>query len=197
MTQRSAPPPHVIELATSADIPAITAIANRAAQVGVANFATEPEPVSEWMLGFESQSSRYPWLVARDEGRVLGFAKAGPHRARGAYRWTAETTIYLDETSQGQGLGSALYARLLPLLDAQGYVTLLAGITVGQLASERLHARFGFVRCAHFHRLGWKHDAWHDVAYWERALRDSAGPPPTLQSVADVWSSASAPGATK
>jgi phosphinothricin acetyltransferase len=195
MTQRSAPPPHVIELATSTDIPAITAIANRAAQVGVANFATKPEPISEWMLGFESQSSRYPWLVARHEGRVLGFAKAGPHRARGAYQWTAETTIYLDEAAQAQGLGSALYARLLPLLDAQGYVTLLAGITVGQLASERLHARFGFVRCAHFHRLGWKHGAWHDVAYWERALRDSAGPPPTLRSVADVWSAASAPGA--
>lgn len=176
-----------IERASAADVPAITAIANRAAETGVANFATEPEPVAEWRAAFDAHAESYPWLAAREGEHLLGFAKAGPHRARGAYRWTAETTIYLDDGARGRGVGTALYARLIPLLAAQGYVTLLAGITEGQTASERLHTRFGFVRCAHFHRLGFKHGAWHDVTYWELALRNGTEPLAALRSVADVW----------
>jgi phosphinothricin acetyltransferase len=176
-----------IELATADDIPSIAALANRAAEVGSANFATTPEPVAEWLASWGSYSSSYPWLVAHGGGRVIGFAKAGPHRARGAYRWTAEVTVYLDDAWQGRGLGTALYQRLIPLLRAQGYVTLLAGITDGHTASERLHARAGFVRCATFHRTGWKHDAWHDVGYWELQLSGDGGPPPSIRPVAQVW----------
>jgi phosphinothricin acetyltransferase len=177
-----------IELARLEDVARITEIANRAAEVGTANFATQAESVADWQASYRTSCDQYPWLVARDRsGAVVGFAKAGVHKARGAYRWTAEMTVYLDDDWQGKKLGSALYERLIPVLDAQGFMTLLAGITTGHAASERLHARFGFTRCATFHRAGWKLGGWHDVSYWERQLRSDPGEPPALRPVRDVW----------
>src|SRR5262245_9174036 len=127
-----------IELANEADLPRIVALANHAAEVGVANFATEPEPLADWQASFAGTQPTHPWLVARDAGATIGFAKAGAHRARGAYQFSVELSVYVDEAFHGQGVGAALYAALLPLLRAQGYVTLLAGITSGQSVSERL-----------------------------------------------------------
>lgn len=175
----------MIARATEADVPRILEIANWAAVHLPANFALAPEPLDEWMATFRATQARYPWIVWREDGRILGFAKGSPHRARAAYAWTAEVTVYIDPTAHGRGIGRALYDKLLPTMDAQGYVTLLAGITTGNEASERLHARCGFVRCATFHRTGWKFDRWHDVGYWERITGD--GPPLALRTVDDVW----------
>ena len=95
-------------------------------------------------------------------------------------------SVYIDERRQGRGIGTALYRLLIPLLEAQGYVTLLAGITAGHAASERLHARAGFVRCGTYHRVGWKDGRWLDVGYWERQLGDGGAPSP-VREVAAVW----------
>jgi phosphinothricin acetyltransferase len=176
-----------IELARADDVPRIAALSNRAAETGSANFATEPEPVSYWQGEWENTAASHPWLVARAGGRVIGFAKASPHRARGAYRWTAEVSVYIDETRHGRGIGGALYRALIPLLRAQGYVMLLAGITAGHVASERLHARAGFVRCGTFHRAGWKFGGWHDVGYWELDLQPAGFPPSPPRPVSEVW----------
>jgi phosphinothricin acetyltransferase len=176
-----------IELALAGDIARIAELANRAAESGSANFATEPEPVDDWQHAWESTRATHPWLVARSAGQVLGFAKASPHRARGAYQWTAEMTVYIDEVWHGRRIGSSLYAVLIPLLDAQGYALLLAGITAGHLASERLHATAGFTRCGTFHRAGWKLGAWHDVGYWELVLQPNDGAPAPIRGVDETW----------
>jgi phosphinothricin acetyltransferase len=174
-----------IELASRSDLPRIVEIANWAAAHTAANFALEPEPLDMWVESWEKTHEHHPWLVAREGTLVMGFAKSGPHKARGAYRWTAELTIYLAPEHHGRGIGTALYGVLIPMLEAQGYVTLLAGITSGHTPSERLHARVGFVRCATFHRTGWKFDRWHDVGYWERHLQPEA-PPGRILPVASV-----------
>ena len=158
-----------------------------AAENTAANFATGPETLSEWSATFHETAERYPWLVARREGRVVGFAKASPHRARGAYRWTAEVSVYIHHELHGRGLGRALYDRLVPTLRAQGYVTLLAGITPPNPGSERLHAALGFVRCGTYHHAGWKFSRWHDVGYWELHLRRPDLPAETIVPVAEVW----------
>jgi phosphinothricin acetyltransferase len=175
-------------LAEEADLPRIVEIANWAAAHTPANFATEPEPVSQWRDAWLATRSTHPWIVARDgERRVAGFAKASPHRARGAYRWTAEVSVYVDPAHHGRGLGRALYGLLLPTLRAQGYMTLLAGITPGNPASERLHASSGFVACGTFHRAGWKHGAWHDVGYWELHLQTDIAEPREPRPVGEAW----------
>jgi phosphinothricin acetyltransferase len=174
-----------IHLATEADVERACAISNAAAATTTANFATEPELASAWVAEWKRTQDHYPFLVAQSGDAVVAFAKATPHRARGAYAWTAEVSVYVDPSMHNARIGTALYARLLPMLEAQGYVTLLAGITSPNPASERLHAAFGFTRCATFHRAGWKLGAWHDVGYWERQLQPGGAPRP-IAKVADV-----------
>ncbi len=180
-----------IRLAELADLPRIVELSNRAAAETTANFATSPEPVEQWSVAWRETSAMHPWLVACADADVIGFAKSSPHRSRGAYAWTAEVTVYIDPAHHGGGVGTALYARLIPLLRDQGYVTLLAGITAGHTASERLHARAGFVRCGTFHRAGWKFGAWHDVGYWELHLQPPDHVPAPPRPVAEVLRSAS------
>lgn len=151
------------------------------------NFATSPEPLDGWLASFRETHLFFPWFVAEDgTGRVRGFAKAGPHKSRGAYAWTADVSVYVDPESHGRGIGGRLYAVLLPTMRAQGYVTLVAGITRPNPASEKLHSRFGFVPCGTFRRVGFKNGAWHDVGYWDLALRDDPSAPAPIRPVSDV-----------
>jgi phosphinothricin acetyltransferase len=175
-----------IDLAVREDVEHALAFANWAADHTAANFALAHEPLPAWQAEFDRWHATHPWLVARSAGEVLGFAKASPHKARGAYAWTAEVTVYVGPDHHRRGVGSALYRVLLPLLRAQGYVTLVAGITTPHEASERLHAAFGFQRCATFHRAGWKFGRWHDVSYWELHL-DEGGEPRAVSRVEETW----------
>ncbi|MBI2896756.1 MAG: N-acetyltransferase [Deltaproteobacteria bacterium] len=175
-----------IELAVKGDVPRILELSNLAAEQGAANFATSPEPLEEWELAWEETRRLHPWLVARS-GAVIGFARSSPHRSRGAYAWSAEMAVYIDPEHRGHGVGTALYGALIPLLRAQGYMTLLAGITDGHTASERLHARMGFVRCGTFHRIGYKLDRWLHVGYWEMHLQPPDHVPGRLRPVEEVW----------
>jgi phosphinothricin acetyltransferase len=183
----SAAPTPVIRLAVRDDVPAVLAIANRAAEETAANFAVEPETLEAWDGDFVATHERFPWLVAVDDaGAVLAFARASPHRGRCAYAYSAEVTVYVLPEHHGRGLGRALYGRLIPLLAAQGFVTLLAGIALPNPASVRLHESFGFRRVGVFERVGRKFDRWHDVGYWQLALRDDDAPPAPLRPVRDV-----------
>lgn len=175
-----------ITLALAGDVPGILDLSNAAGEKSPANFATEPEPLSMWMRSWEETNERYPWLVAKRDGELLGFAKASPHRSRGAYAWTAEVSVYVRADLHGRRIGSILYRRLIPLLREQGYMMLLAGITSPNPSSERLHAAFGFTHCGTFHRAGWKFGDWHDVGYWELQLQGE-GPPRPIRTVREVW----------
>ena len=179
--------PMTLDRARREDVARALDFANWAAQHTTANFALEPEPLDMWLADFDRNEAMYPWLVARSNEAVVGFAKGGPHRLRGAYAWTAEVTVYVDPDHHRQGIASALYRVLLSVMRDQGYVTLLAGITTPHAASEALHASFGFRRCATFHRAGWKFDAWHDVSYWELFMQPADASPAPLRSVSAVW----------
>jgi phosphinothricin acetyltransferase len=176
----------VVEPASKADLPAILALSNWAAEHTTANFATEPETLASWTASWDATSAMYPWLVARRGGAVVGFARATPHRSRGAYAWTAEVSVYVDPSQHRRGVGRALYDRLIPALRDQGYVTLLAGIVGGHQASERLHAEVGFRATARLQRVGWKLGAWHDVVYWQLDLDPSGCPPGVIRPVASL-----------
>lgn len=178
----------IIRRATSNDVPVILEIANHAAAHTTANFATEPEPLAQWMTQFEQTQARHPWLVSVDtDGSVTGFAKSGPHKARGAYAWSAELSVYIRHDVRARGVGKALYGCLIPMLREQGFITLLAGITTPNPPSERLHTGFGFTRCSVFHRVGYKFGAFHDVSYFELPLSTSDEPPAATRPVDEVW----------
>ncbi|MHB8874530.1 MAG: GNAT family N-acetyltransferase [Myxococcaceae bacterium] len=109
--------------------------------------------------------------------------RVGPRRSR---RPASATPACWPEL-KGQGIGRALYDRLIPTLRAQGYMLLLAGITQPNPASEKLHASASFIRCGVHHRAGWKFGAWHDVAYWELLLHPDEAQPRALLPVSEVW----------
>lgn len=132
-----------------------------------------PAPsLGEFEQRMERIARTHAFLVADDGGRIAGFAYAGVHRQRAAYRWSAEVSVYLGEDYRGQGLGRALYEPLFALLQEQGYRTLLAGISVPNPASVALHSSLGFEQVGVYRRIGWKAGAWRDVLWLARQLGD-------------------------
>ena len=173
-----------VRLATHSDLPAILDISNWAALNTPANFAIEPETPDCWQADYDQTHEMFPWLVAVDDtGDVVGFAKASPWKGRCAYEWTAETTVYVMPDRHGKGIGTALYKRLVETCRAQGYRTLLGGITQPNEASVRLHEALGFRKVALLEGVGWKFDRWHDVGYWQLDLADPNAAPTKLKAV--------------
>jgi phosphinothricin acetyltransferase len=176
-------------------MPVVAGIVNHHIATGWAHFADEPLPEDGWVADWEADHERYPWLVAerdgvghRSQGLVAGIAWGKSFNARAAYAWTAEVSVYLREQTQGQGIGTALYERLIPTLDAQGYRCLMSGITLPNEGSVRLHERFGFVHLGTLERVGYKMGAWRNVGSWQRLTgpMDDSEPAP-LRPVSEVW----------
>ncbi|MDX6274532.1 MAG: hypothetical protein QOJ92_1742 [Frankiales bacterium] len=115
---------------------------------------------------------RLPWLVVEVEGAVAGFAYAAPFRARAAYQWSVEVSVYLAERAQRRGAGTALYEALLAELRGLGYVRAFAGIALPNEGSVRLHEKLGFTPVGVYPSVGYKSGAWHDVGWWTVPLVD-------------------------
>ncbi|MCH8854278.1 MAG: N-acetyltransferase [Planctomycetes bacterium] len=178
-----------IRLAKFDDLTAILAISNWAAINTAANFALEQESLESWQEEWRETHELYPYLVAVDDhNTIVGFTKATPWKGRCAYIYSAEVTVYVHPDHHGHGIGKALYGRLMPTLKAQGYHTLLAGITQPNEASVRLHESFGFHRVALFEQVGWKFDQWHDVGYWELLLQAETVRPKPIITVREAAS---------
>lgn len=111
-------------------------------------------------------------FVAEDSGRVVGYAYGSSHRERAAYRWSVETTVYVAAEAQRAGTGRALYGALLPALAQAGFCNAYAGVALPNTASVGLHQAVGFRSIGTFPRVGYKHGAWHDVAWFHKALRE-------------------------
>lgn len=165
-----------IRLATFDDLPAILAISNWAAANTTANFAIEPETLESWQETWNHTHETYPYFVAEDES-IIGFAKASPWKGRCAYAYSAEVTVYVHPDHHRKGIGRSLYEKLIATLKAQGYHTLLGGITQPNEASVKLHESLGFTRVALFEHIGWKFEKWHDVGYWELVVQGGDGEP--------------------
>ena len=170
-----------------ADLAQIADIINGHIEQGVAHFREEPTSVAQWRADWESSRMAYPWLVASAAPAVLGVAYAKRFNGRAAYDWTAEVSIYLRDGSRGKGIGSSLYRRLMEIVDAQGYRCLVAGITLPNEASVRLHESVGFRHLGTLERVGYKHGAWWSVGSWQRHVgpADDSRPAP-VRAVAEV-----------
>jgi L-amino acid N-acyltransferase YncA len=111
-----------------------------------------------------------PWLIWEEDGKVRGFAHASKWKGRCAYRYSLESTVYLDPAAIGKGIGSQLYQLRLAELRQRGMHTVLAGISLPNEASVALHERFGFQKVAHFKEVGRKFEKWIDLGYWQLFL---------------------------
>jgi phosphinothricin acetyltransferase len=167
----------VVRDATAADATACAVLYAPYVTDTVVTFETEP-PTAEQMAGrIAAAQRRHAWLVLEDDGAVVGYAYGGPYKERAAYRWSCEVSVYLERGRRRTGGGRALYEALLERLADRGFRTAVAGMTVPNPASEGLHRALGFEPVGVYRRIGWKHGAWHDVAWVQRTLAAVDGPP--------------------
>lgn len=120
------------------------------------------------------RTARHPFLVAEEEGHVIAYAKAGVWRTRDAYAWTPELGVYVSHAARGRGVGRAIYTALLDACERAGFRSVVAGITMPNEASVKLHEALGFEYVGTFRDAGWKHETWNDVAWYQK--RFATGP---------------------
>jgi L-amino acid N-acyltransferase YncA len=183
--------PRVRDADSLRDAAACAAIYAPYVRDSVCTFELDPPDERETALRIVSAQARHAWLVAESEGVVLGYAYAGPHNTREAYRWACSTAVYVEDGARGGGVGKALYAALLGRVAALGYLTATAGITLPNESSVSLHERFDFAEVARYRRIGFKLGAWRDVVWMQRDFVPTgadfpvppAEPGPSIRSV--------------
>jgi phosphinothricin acetyltransferase len=134
----------------------------------------------------EQKLLTHPWVVYEVEAQVVGYAHASVYRARPAYQWSVEVSVYLHERWRGQGIGRALYTSLFALLRLQGFFNVYAGITLPNAASVALHERMGLRPLGVYQQVGYKLGAWHDVGWWQGTLQSHLREPAAPLSFAQV-----------
>ncbi len=167
-----------IRLARQSDAAAISAIYAPYCESTPVSFETSAPSPEEFAARIQNITEHWPWLVLDDEGTVAGYAYAGRHRERAAYRWAVDTAVYVHEQYHRRGVGRALYATLFNVLREQGYFKACAGITIPNPASVALHEAVGFTLVGVYRGIGFKLAAWHDVAWYETELQPEAPNPP-------------------
>ena len=170
---RAMPDP-VIRSATPADIPAITDIYAEAVKHGTATFELDPPDAGEMRRRFDVlQAGWFPYLVSTVDGRVAGYAYAGPYRPRPAYRFTVENSVYLAPASQRRGIGFTLLTELIAQCEARGYRQMIAVIgDSANAGSITVHTRAGFDMIGTHPNVGFKFGRWLDTVMMQRALGD-------------------------
>ncbi|HEY2768808.1 MAG TPA: arsinothricin resistance N-acetyltransferase ArsN1 family B [Solirubrobacteraceae bacterium] len=141
------------------------------------SFEERVPTTSEFLSRIRETSTTYPWLVSESAGTIIGYAYGSSHRARAAYRWAADVTVYVAPTHHRRGVGRELYDELIRRLAQQHLRIACAGITLPNDASISLHRALGFQPVGVYRRIGWKHGAWHDVSWWQLDLAPHDGAP--------------------
>jgi L-amino acid N-acyltransferase YncA len=171
--------PCAVRPATPADIAAITRIYAHAVEHGTASFEiVAPGQAEMARRQRELVGEGFPYLAAEADGRLLGFAYAGRYRARPAYRFTLEDSIYVDPGAQRRGVGRMLLDRLIAGATERGFRQMIAVIgDSAQSASIELHRAAGFRTVGTIESVGHKFGRWLDSVIMQRAL----GPGATTQ----------------
>ena len=162
-----------IRPATEADASALLAIYRPFVETTTVSFEVIAPTVDEFATRIARALAGWQWLVAERDGRCIGYAYGGLHRERTAYRWSTEVSAYVHPDYQRQGVGCMLYMQLLDDLAQRGYCNAYAGITLPNEGSVALHRSVGFEQIGVFRSVGRKFGKWHDVAWFQRFLRDS------------------------
>jgi phosphinothricin acetyltransferase len=156
------------------DLPGILEVYNHYVLESPATFEVAPVRPSDradWLREHSSGGRHRLWVATDGAGRVLGWATSSPFRPRAAYATTVEASVYCRADAQGLGIGTRLYASLFESIQGQDIERIVAGVTLPNPASVRLHRRFGFRPVGTFHRVGRKFEKFWDVRWFERPLR--------------------------
>jgi L-amino acid N-acyltransferase YncA len=161
----------MIRACHSSDASRICEVYNHYVRETVVTFEDEPVSEAEMAQRIADVTQRYPWLVWEQGGVAVAYAYATPWKARSAYRFSVETTVYVAPGFARRGLGTALYQALIAELKSRNVHCVVGGIALPNDASIALHEKLGFSKIGQFEEVGWKLGRWIDVGYWELVLR--------------------------
>ena len=156
-------------------------------------FEYEVPTLAEFTGRMERVLEMFPYLKAVENGRILGYAYAGPFHPRAAYAWAVETTVYLDPAARRQGVGRQLYTVLERALAAQNVLNLNACIAVAPKDDEYLtsasvdfHKHFGYKRVGEFHRCGYKFNRWYNMVWMEKMIGEHKSLQPEVKLFPEI-----------
>ena len=173
--------PTTVRPSQDSDLDAITAIYAHHVLHGTGTFETDPPTLADMtQRRADVLGKGLPYLVAEQNGVVLGFAYGNWFKPRPAYRFSAEDSVYIAPGHQGKGIGKSLMVELLARMQASGIRHVMAVIGDSDNAgSIGLHKSMGFVEAGRMHSCGWKFDRWLDIVLMERTLGDGSSTAPT------------------
>ncbi|MCM0605474.1 MAG: N-acetyltransferase [Xanthomonadaceae bacterium] len=152
------------------DAEAIVEIYNQSVLETTATFDIEPRSLSKQTELLTNRSPKHPVFVAEQEGRVVAWASVGSWSDRAGYRFSGETSVYVDKNHWGKGIGKRLMHELVSTAQSQGLHTLLARISTENLSSIRIHETFGFKEAALLKEVGFKFERYIDVVILQKLL---------------------------
>ncbi len=175
-----------IRLIEEADIPAALEVYRPYVLHTAITFEYEVPTLEEFTHKVYTITEDYPWLICEYDGAIAGYVYGSKHRARTAYQWSPEATVYMNERFHGLGLAKVMYHALFDLLRLQGYVNVYAGVGIPNAKSEAFHLSCGFEELGVFKRVGYKLGAWHDTRWFQMHLAEHTIDPPWPRKIADV-----------
>ena len=142
-------------------------------------FEYDVPTVDDFAERISSTLKKYPYLIAEQDGKAIGYAYAGPFHTRAAFAWAAEWSVYIDCNARRMGIGQKLYTVIEEKLKAMGIVNLYASIAYTENNDSYLtkdsiefHKSLGFTKTAHFNKCGYKFNRWYDLVYMEKIIDD-------------------------
>jgi L-amino acid N-acyltransferase YncA len=169
--------PPIIRLAQESDADRLLEIYAPVVKETAISFELAPPDVAEFRERVRSILASHNWLVIEEAQTILGYAYASKFRAREAYQWTAEVTVYVDPAHRKRGFARALYGSLFEALRFQGFCSVVAVIALPNLPSVRLHEKLGFEPVGVLRSVGYKLGRWHDVGWWQLKLHNDKPDP--------------------
>ena len=160
----------VVRLATLDDAEAIQRIYNHEVEHTTHTFDLVPRTLEDQQTWLQDRSGALGVLVAEIDGQVVGFSSLSEYRPRAAYRTSVESSVYVNETVRGRGVGRRLLHDLIDLAKASGFHTMVARIAGGHEASIKLHEAVGFATVGTEREVGRKFGNWLDVVVMQRML---------------------------
>lgn len=151
-------------------------------------FEYELPSIGEFSARIENTLKKYPYFVAETGGEIVGYVYAGPFKARAAYDWAVETSIYIKMGKRRMGIGARLYEELEGALKSQGILNLNACIAYTDIEDAHLtndsvafHERLGYRMVGQFHQCGYKFHHWYDMVWMEKLIGDHLENQPKVQ----------------
>lgn len=175
----------IVRPTTIDDLPSVTSIYGLEVLHGTASFELEPPGLEEMTRRYERlRANGYPHLVAMLEGKIAGYAYAGPYRPRPAYVHAVESSVYVAQAARGHGIGRCLVQAVIEICERDDRRQMVAIVgDSAHVASIRLHESLGFRHVGTLSDVGYKHERWLDTVILQRLLGRGAETPPGKRSL--------------